>query len=83
MIPIPAKVIPREGTFTLDAGTSIHASEELRVLAESLRDTLRAATGLPFPINSATGTSRVELALANVEPAPPSTDMGKRVALRT
>jgi len=63
VIPIPAKVIPREGTFTLDAGTSIHASEELRALAESLRDTLRAATGLPFPINSATGTSRVELAL--------------------
>ena len=63
MIPIPANVVAREGTFTLDAGTSIHASEELRPLAEMTRDMLRPATGLALPINSATGTSRIELAL--------------------
>ena len=63
MIPIPAKVVRREGTFTIDAGTSIHAGDELRGLAEATRDMLRPATGLHLPINSATGTSRVELAL--------------------
>ena len=63
MIPIPAKLIQGEGAFTLDTGTSIHASEELRALAEITRDMLRPATGLPLPINSATGTTRVELVI--------------------
>ncbi len=63
VIPIPAKVTPRPGTFALTADSSIGAQPELRAPAERLRDALRRATGLPLPIVGQTAGTRLALAL--------------------
>ena len=62
LIPIPAKLTPRSGSFALGATTSIAAGDDVRVPAELLRDQLRPATGLPLQVGSRTG-SRIALAL--------------------
>jgi len=62
LIPIPAKLTPRSGSFALGATTSIAAADDLRVPAELLRDQLRPATGLPLSVGSGAG-SRIALAL--------------------
>lgn len=63
LIPIPAKVVTRAGTFTLTASTQIEAPDALRSLAERLRDELRPATGLPLPIVTRASGPRIALAL--------------------
>jgi len=63
VIPIPAKMTTRTGTFTLTASTQIEASDALRAHAERLRDALRPATGLPLPIVARASGSRITLAL--------------------
>ena len=63
LIPIPAKLVAREGTFTLTAATKLVAQTAVRPLAELLRDALHAATGLPLPIVDQTAGSRVSLSL--------------------
>jgi hexosaminidase len=63
LIPIPAKLTSRGGTFALSASTQIEASDALRAHAERLRDELRPATGFPLPIVTRASGSRITLAL--------------------
>src|SRR5256886_5873220 len=63
LIPIPAKLTPRSGTFKLGATTSIVAGNDLRAQADLLRDLLRPATGLPLAVASSGTGSRITLAL--------------------
>jgi hexosaminidase len=63
VIPIPASLTPRPGSFTLTAATRIQAPAALRAMAENFRDDLRAATGFPLPISAQAGGSRILLAL--------------------
>jgi hexosaminidase len=63
LIPIPAKLTSRGGTFSLIAATQIEASDPLRAHAERLRDELRPATGFPLPIVARASGSRITLAL--------------------
>jgi hexosaminidase len=63
LVPVPARVVPREGTFTLTADTKIAAHASLRPIAEQLRDHLRPATALPLAIVDQTAGSRISLAL--------------------
>src|SRR2546430_5837165 len=63
LIPIPAKLTPRSGTFKLGATTSIVSGNDLRAHAELLRDLLRPATGLPLAVASSGTASRITLAL--------------------
>jgi hexosaminidase len=63
LIPAPAKLAPRAGSFVLAAATSIVAGDELRTQAELLRDQLRPATGFPLPIASSAKGSRITIAL--------------------
>ena len=63
LIPLPAKLTPRAGSFALGPTTSIVAADDLRAEAELLRDQLRPATGLPLPIASSAKSSRITLGL--------------------
>jgi hexosaminidase len=63
LIPVPAKLTPRSGTFPLDATTSIVAANELRAQADLLRDQLRPATGLPLSVAPSGTGSRITLTL--------------------
>jgi hexosaminidase len=63
VIPIPAKVTPRAGTFTLTAATQIEAPDALRGHAELLRDALRPATGFPLPIVPRASGTRIALGM--------------------
>jgi len=63
LIPIPAKLTPRSGSFALGATSSITAGDDLRAQAELLRDQLRASTGLPLAGASSGTGSRIALAL--------------------
>ena len=63
LIPVPAHVVAREGTFTLTPETKIAAHAGVRAAGEQLRDVLRPATGLPLPIVDQTAGSRISLAL--------------------
>src|SRR3954465_7027951 len=63
LIPIPAKLTPRSGSFALGAGTAIVAGNDLRTQAELLRDQLRPATGLPLPLAAAGSGSRIALTI--------------------
>ena len=63
LVPVPARVVAREGTFTLTADTKIAVHASLRPIAERLRDQLRPATALPLAIVDQTAGSRISLAL--------------------
>src|SRR6266571_7296115 len=63
LIPVPAKITPKDGSVTLAANTQIEAPDALRPLAERLRDTLRPATGLPLRIVTTARGSRIALGL--------------------
>jgi len=63
LIPIPAKVQTKAGSFALGGSTSIVASPDLRPHAELLRDQLRPATGLPLALAPSGTGSRISLAL--------------------
>ena len=63
LIPTPAKLVAREGMFTLTAATKIVAQAAVRPVAELLRDALHPATGLPLPIVDQTAGSRIGLSL--------------------
>ena len=63
LIPIPAKLTPRSGSFELAATTTIAPSDDLRPHAELLRDALRPATGLPLSVSATGSGSRITLAL--------------------
>ena len=63
LIPIPATLTPRSGSFALGATTAIVAGNDLRTHAELLRDQLRPATGLPLAIAPSGTGSRIALAL--------------------
>ena len=63
LIPIPVKVTPRAGTFSLSGSTQIEAADALRSYAERLRDALRPATGLPLPIVTRASGPRIALGL--------------------
>jgi len=63
LIPIPARVTPRPGAFTLAASTPIEAPDALRAQAELLRDQLKPATGFPLPIVTNASGPRISLAL--------------------
>jgi hexosaminidase len=55
LIPVPANLTPRSGSFVLSPTTSIVAGADLRGQAELVRDQLRPATGAPLPV-AASGT---------------------------
>src|SRR5947209_9977113 len=63
LIPIPARVTPRAGAFTLAASTPIEAPDALRAQAELLRDQLRPATGFPLRIVTNASGPRIALVL--------------------
>ena len=63
LIPVPAKLTPRSGSFVLGPATSIVSASDVRAEAELLRDQLRPATGVPLPIASSAKSSRITLAL--------------------
>jgi hexosaminidase len=63
LIPMPAKVTSRAGTFALTAATQIEAPDALRGIAERLRDELRPATGLPLPVVSRASGPHITLGL--------------------
>ena len=63
LIPVPAKLTPRSGSFALAATTSIVAGDDLRAQAELLRDQLRPASGVPLLIAPSAKGSRITLAL--------------------
>src|SRR2546430_7459138 len=63
LIPVPAKLTPRSGSFALATTTSIVAGDDLRAQAELLRDQLRPASGLSLPIAASAKGSRITLAL--------------------
>ena len=63
LIPIPAKLTPRSGSFALGATTSIVAGNDLRAQAELLRDQLRPATGVPLSVAASGTASRITLGL--------------------
>ena len=59
----PFPVVPGKGSFVFTAHTQIVAAPTQQALGEQLRDYLRPATGFPFPIVRATGTSSVTLSI--------------------
>jgi hexosaminidase len=63
LIPIPAKLESRTGSFAFTASTSIVAPADLRAHADLLRDQLRPATGLPLSVGPSGSGSRISLAL--------------------
>jgi hexosaminidase len=63
LIPVPAKVTVKEGTFTLGPTTRIQAPAALKGVADRLRDDLRPATGFPLTVGGGGGASRIALAL--------------------
>jgi hexosaminidase len=50
LVPLPAKMITRPGTFKLGKATRIQAPAPLREMADRFATSLRAATGLPLPV---------------------------------
>ncbi|NTV73379.1 MAG: beta-N-acetylhexosaminidase [Holophaga sp.] len=63
ILPAPARLEPRPGSFTLDTSTRIVASGETLVLAETLARGLRTATGLPLPVGGRPGRDTIALRL--------------------
>jgi hexosaminidase len=63
VVPRPAKITARRGSFSLTAATRIQAPAPLVELAERFRAELHAATGLPLPISAHAAGSRIVLAL--------------------
>ena len=80
LIPLPATLRPRSGSFALTASTRLQMTPALRALAEQLRDALRPATALPLPIVARATGSRIVLGL---EPDMSSLgDEGYRLSVR-
>jgi hexosaminidase len=52
LIPLPEKVTPKTGTFSLTAAARISAPQKLRAVAERFRDDVRPATGFSLPIGA-------------------------------
>lgn len=65
-VPAPTSLVVGEGTWTLDATTTIGADGDAVPVAEALATTLRASTGLPLPIAT---TGAVQLTLVDGLPA--------------
>ena len=63
LIPVPATLTPRSGSFVFGQTTSIVPSDDLRAHADLLRDQLRPATGLSLPLAQSGTGSRISLAL--------------------
>jgi hexosaminidase len=63
VVPIPASVTSRPGSFTLTASTRIQAPAAAREFTERFAQQLRAATGFPLPVAATAGGSRIALAL--------------------
>ena len=63
LVPLPAKLTPRDGTFALTPLTRIQSSPALHGLAELLRSYLRPATGLPLSVVEQAPHSRIALAI--------------------
>ncbi len=63
LLPLPAKLTPRDGTFALTPLTRIQSSPALHGLAELLRSYLRPATGLPLSVVEQAPHSRIALAI--------------------
>src|SRR2546430_15365571 len=78
LIPVPAKLTPRSGSFALAATTSIVAGDDLRAPAELLRDQLRPASGVPLLIAPSAEGARITLALGGALAHPG--DEGDRLA---
>ena len=76
VLPAPAQLIERDGAFVIDESTRVvlgdPADEELRRLANSLMEPLRAATGFPLRIVEDAGeadASVIELTVVTAEAA--------------
>jgi hexosaminidase len=78
IVPMPVKITAKDGSVSLGPTTQIETPEALRPIAERLRDILRPATGLPFPIVASARGSRIALAL--VDRIGPSGDEAYRLA---
>lgn len=63
IIPAPAKLIPSDGQFVINAQTRIVAGNDLKEVANGLRDALRPATGFDLPISRTAGKNTIRLAL--------------------
>jgi hexosaminidase len=72
IIPTPAKLEPRIGSFAIGRDTSILASKETRPIAEYLTARLRASTGYDLPVEEEEASARgIRLVL---DPAAAGTD---------
>jgi hexosaminidase len=63
IVPRPAVLEPRQGTFSFNPQTRIAVTRETRELGERLRMELRPATGLPLELTGRAGTNTVVLRL--------------------
>lgn len=64
IIPAPAELEPQQGAFIFDDGTRLlHDSAAGKALAEYCRDELTRSTGLPLPVDRATGRADANNAL--------------------
>lgn len=72
LLPLPAKLQVREGTFKLTAGTSIAAPKELKNEARMLSEALKAAAGFEIRVGDEIKPGSIRMALdpklANVGP---------------
>lgn len=66
LVPIPVSVVEGEGSFVVDANTSIQLSTtnaDVRRIAGFLADRLQTATGFDVPVVSTTAKNEIELRL--------------------
>jgi len=63
LVPLPAKITSRDGSFALTPLTHVQTSAGLRALGELARQYLRPATGLPLTLVESATHSRIVLAL--------------------
>src|SRR5207302_8798480 len=63
LVPRPAKITPRDGSFVLTPLTHVQTSASLRGLGELARQYLRPATGLPLTLVESATHSRIVLSL--------------------
>ena len=67
LVPLPAVVEDGEGTYVLDAATTIAAEGDAAPVAALLAEALRAGTGLPFPVEPGSAGGIVLLIDPSVE----------------
>ena len=79
LVPLPAVVEDGEGTYVLDAATTIAAEGDAAPVAALLAEALRAGTGLPFPVEPGSAGGVVLLIDPSVEGGDEGLQGGERL----